>query len=534
MATSDKVNKNGVILIWKKVFENMKKVTGAVNYKTDGDLQTQVTNVKSAKLDKTGDSKDNTATFTAATTRANIASGEKHSVMFGKIAKFFADLKTVAFTGSYSDLSNRPTLGTAAAKNIPSTGNAGNDQVVMGNDSRLADARTPISHTHTKTQITDFPASMPASDVYNWAKQSTKPTYTASEVGAIASTLKGATNGVAELDSTGKVPSSQLPSFVDDVIEGYLYNGKFYKEAAHTTVITGESGKIYTDLSTNKTYRWSGSAYTVISDTITLGETSTTAYRGDRGKIAYDHSKSGHAPSNAQANVQSDWNATSGDAYIKNKPSIGAAAAKGVVTSVDTSANLPTANAVKTFVEGKGYLTSHQDISGKLDKTGNAQDNTVTYTSSDVADGSATAWTSVTKLSSGEKLSSIFAKMSQMFKNVRFLYKMLGTTDISAIGDGTVRGAISALNSNCVITHEPVSNANANDYTHTGIYYLNTGNTNIPINYCVLLVMGLPNGNNCIQLAISIVESDSKLLWRKKNGSNWYSWRYVTGNLVSQ
>ncbi|MCI6409228.1 MAG: hypothetical protein MR797_05665 [Lachnospiraceae bacterium] len=114
---------------------------------------------------------------------------------------------------------------------------------------------------------------------------------------------KGANNGIAELDSNGKVPSSQLPSFVDDVIEGYLYNGKFYKESAHTNVINGESGKIYIDLSTGKTYRWSGSTFVVISDTLALGETSSTAYRGDRGKVAYDHSQSAHAPSNAQANV---------------------------------------------------------------------------------------------------------------------------------------------------------------------------------------------------------------------------------------
>ena len=52
---------------------------------------------------------DQTPTFTEASTRANIASGEKLSTLFGKIKKFFADLKTVAFTGSYTDLSNKPT-----------------------------------------------------------------------------------------------------------------------------------------------------------------------------------------------------------------------------------------------------------------------------------------------------------------------------------------------------------------------------------------------------------------------------------------
>lgn len=117
--------------------------------------------------------------------------------------------------------------------------------------------------------------------------------------GAVISTTylkvaqKGAANGLAELDANGIVVSSQLPSFVDDVIEGYYYNNKFYKESTHTTQITGETGKIYVNLESgtdqNKTYRWSGSAFVVISETLALGETSSTAYRGDRGKTAYDH-----------------------------------------------------------------------------------------------------------------------------------------------------------------------------------------------------------------------------------------------------
>ena len=81
---------------------------------------------------------DQTPTFTTASTRANIATNEKLSVLFGKIAKWYTDLKTVAWTGKYSDLSDAPT-------------------------------------------------SLPASDVPSWAKQSSKPAYTAGEVGAAPS-----------------------------------------------------------------------------------------------------------------------------------------------------------------------------------------------------------------------------------------------------------------------------------------------------------------------------------------------------------
>ena len=129
----------------------------------------------------------------------------------------------------------------------------------------------------------------------------------------IDSSIKGVANGVAELDSNGKVLTAQLPSYVDDVLE-YSGISDFPTE--------GETGKIYVDTTTNKTYRWSGSTYIEISESIALGETSSTAYRGDRGKIAYDHSQSPHAPSDAEANVQSDWNETdtTSDAYILNKP----------------------------------------------------------------------------------------------------------------------------------------------------------------------------------------------------------------------
>ena len=175
------------------------------------------------------------------------------------------------------------------------------------------------SHSHTKSQITDFPTSMPASDVSAWAKASTKPTYTASEVGAIATTAKGAASGVAELDANGKVPSSQLPSFVDDVLE---YSAK------SSFPTTGETGKIYVDTSNNKTYRWSGSAYVEISPSLALGETSSTAYRGDRGKAAYDHS---------QTTSGNPHNTTAADTGAVPNTSAGVSAAINLLSTGDSA-----------------------------------------------------------------------------------------------------------------------------------------------------------------------------------------------------
>lgn len=87
-------------------------------------------------------------------------------------------------------------------------------------------------------------------------------------------TQKGTAGGVAELNESGFVPASQLPSYVDDTIEGTLA----------TFPATGESGKIYVDTDTNLTYRWSGTQYVEISKSLALGETSSTAYPGSKGK----------------------------------------------------------------------------------------------------------------------------------------------------------------------------------------------------------------------------------------------------------
>lgn len=90
---------------------------------------------------------------------------------------------------------------------------------------------------------------------------------------------KGQPGGLASLDSNGLVPSSQLPSYVDDVLE-------YSTLSAFPT--TGETGKIYVTLDTNLTYRWSGTGYTEISKSLALGETSSTAYAGNKGKANRD------------------------------------------------------------------------------------------------------------------------------------------------------------------------------------------------------------------------------------------------------
>lgn len=105
---------------------------------------------------------------------------------------------------------------------------------------------------------------------------------------------KGAVNGVATLGADGKVPSSQLPAYVDDVVDAYLASsGTAMSEGWLSltnggTAFTPEDGKIYVVVQegtpyTNRTYRWSGSRYVEISASIVIGTTAGTAYDGAQG-----------------------------------------------------------------------------------------------------------------------------------------------------------------------------------------------------------------------------------------------------------
>lgn len=207
---------------------------------------------------------------------------------------------------------------------------------------------------------------------------------------------KGANNGVAELDSTGKVPASQLPAYVDDVIEV----ANFVALPA-----TGESGKIYVTIDDNKTYRWSGTVYAEISSSLALGETSTTAFRGDHGKTAYDHSQTIGNPHGVTAtdvglgNVDNtsdvnkpisndtqtalDLKANAAEAFTGNYGDLTGIPADFVPKTEETQ---DIVGAMVTGNTESGIAVSYDDVTGKLNF--NVSDPTITL-SGDVT-GSAT------------------------------------------------------------------------------------------------------------------------------------------------
>lgn len=230
---------------------------------------------------------------------------------------------TVATSGSYNDLSNKPTIPTipgslknpnALTISLNGTSQGAYDGSAVKNINITASSvgAAASSHTHTKAQITDFPTSMPASDVYSWAKQSSKPSYTISEV----------SGNLPASRISGTIAAANLPSYVDDVLE-YASISKF--------PTTGESGKIYTALDTNKIYRWSGSAYVVISETIALGTTHSSAGYGDESRAAYNHS------TKTSGNPHHVTKADLGLGSVENKSS---ATIRGELTSVNVTTAL--------------------------------------------------------------------------------------------------------------------------------------------------------------------------------------------------
>lgn len=177
-----------------------------------------------------------------------------------------------------------------------------------------------------------------------------------------------------------------------------------------------------------------------------------------------------------------------------------------------------------------------QDINDNMDTidaqlaapTGDSADSTTTFTTSDTADGGASSWTTVPALTSGETHKSLFAKMSQMFKNIRYLYKLLGTTNIASIGNGTVTGGLSSLNdslSNHNIQYKAYRRAESAvsdcDLAPIGVSYSNADTLHRPGDYCLLVTWNL---NNTYGIQVAFVITADKAYMRRYNNAGWASW----------
>lgn len=184
-----------------------------------------------------------------------------------------------AWVGTFVSLSNGTiTIGSNSITPLTShqdiSGKADKATTLSGygiTDANINNGTITLGNT-TITPLTSFNESDPT--VPSWAKATNKPTYTASEVGAVATTDVGAASGVCPLNASSKIDATYLPSYVDDVVEAYARSGQtaltsswLASESASGTTITPEAGKIYIlmaasgDYAANSQFRWGGTAY---------------------------------------------------------------------------------------------------------------------------------------------------------------------------------------------------------------------------------------------------------------------------------
>lgn len=251
---------------------NSKKHTHSNKSVLDGITSALVTtwNTVTNKLDKTGDASNVTNTITTASTRTNLSTGEKLSISLGKIAKWFSDLKTVAFSGSYNDLSNKPT-------------------------------------------------SLPASDVSAWAKASSKPTYTKAEVGlSDVDNTADSTKSVKYATSAGSASSASKATSVVDygntaktIQIGYNGNGisgdaiKFI--AGYTTGNGSDVNAKIKDVSKDALKLWLGLGSLAYSSATIPTIPSSLPANGGNSTTVNGHTVNSDVPANAKFTDTNTW-----------------------------------------------------------------------------------------------------------------------------------------------------------------------------------------------------------------------------------
>lgn len=243
-----------------------------------------------------------------------------------------------AVSGSAAEILNKPTI-PAGVEPSSSTPLEATDNGAAGTDTRFA--RGDHRHPHDSTKV----------DKVQGKGLSTND-YDDTEKGKVAAAYSKPSNGIPKNDlasdvqaslgkadtavqlENGEIPSRYLPSYVDDVINGYYKtaDGKFYEEDTYTTEITPEGGKIYVDLSTDKTYRWSGSAYVQIKGDLVIGTTTGTAADG---KVVNDHITD--TTKHITAAERTTWNGKQNALTFNTTPS----SANKVATMNDIPSSLP-------------------------------------------------------------------------------------------------------------------------------------------------------------------------------------------------
>jgi len=347
-------------------------------------------------------------TFLQSATRENIASGNKLSVIFGKIMKWFADLKAVAFSGSYEDLSNKPEIPEAVAVK----GNA--ETVYRTGEVNLTPANIgldKVNNTADLSKVVLGVKTQAASDDVNrrvyFANTSSSDT-TATFVYDDDFKYNPSTNVLTVGSITGSSAKWTTARNINGMfVDGYANRVNYgtcsttAATAAKTVACTGFALITGAEITVKFTV-----TNTAANPTLNVNGTGAKPiyYRGAAISAGYLAANRTYAfrYNGTQWEMVGDINTNT--TYSAMTGATASAAGKvGLVPA-------PMAGTQNKYLTGGG---SYQNV----------DDHTAVFTSSDVADGAAAEWTTVAKLASGETHKSILGKISSMFKNIRYLYK---------------------------------------------------------------------------------------------------------------
>lgn len=383
---------------------NSKKHTHSNKSVLDGITSALVTtwNTVTNKLDKTGDASNVTNTITTASTRVNLSTGEKLSISLGKIAKWFSDLKTVAFSGSYNDLSNKPT-------SLPANG--GNSTTVNGHTVNSdVPANAKFTDTNTWRGIQNNLTSDSTSDSLSAAQGKalkalidTKTSNTGTLTGIKMNGVSKGTSGVVDLGTVLTSGKQTATSTADGGSNVYTFSDgstiTVKNGTKGSTGATGSPGAAGKNGSNGTSAAWfTGTAVTGTATSATVFTVSgskagdmylnTSTYNVYRASAANSWVYVCNIKGATGAKGADGKNGTSGtNATTTATGTSSTAGLTKLYTGTGTATDgTMTQNAIKSALDGKAnsshthsqYLTSHQDISGKVNKSGDTLSGRIT------------------------------------------------------------------------------------------------------------------------------------------------------------